>query len=288
MFSKLMKYDMRYGMRIWAIISAVLGIATIVFSPIMRFCAEYMERDNYSVFPIYSTIMFFAAFISIVIFSLSQYGLYIPLYLRFYKHLYTDEGYLTFTLPVKRSSILLSKTLSTFILGTMYAIVIIVCAAFMALVIPPAEAGEIFNLSIYKGISELFKDAQESGYIGWIILYIVEYILLLFAACFFNQVLIQVCVTMGSIIAKKYKLLASIGVYFGVNLILSFIARIITLCAQISVTGMGLDFLKNFTVTQGLTSIAIIFLGIISAVVAMGFAIYFTTLNLLERKLNLA
>ena len=143
MFSKLMKYDMRYGMRIWAIVSAVLGIATIVFSPIMRLCTEYMERDNYSVFPIYSTLMFFVAGVCVILFALSQYGLYIPLYLRFYKHLYTDEGYLTFTLPVKRSSILLSKTLSTFILGTMYAIVIIVCAAFMALVIPPAETGEI-------------------------------------------------------------------------------------------------------------------------------------------------
>ena len=288
MFSKLMKYDMRYGIRIWAIISAVLGIATIVFSPIMRLCTEYMERDNYSVFPIYSTLMFFVAGVCVILFALSQYGLYIPLYLRFYKHLYTDEGYLTFTLPVKRSSILLSKTLSTFILGTMYAAVIIICALFMALVIPPAETGEVFNLCLYEGIGEIFKSAKEAGYIGWVILYIVEYILFLFAACFFNQVLIQFCVTMGSIIAKKYKLVASIGVYLGFNMALSFAARIIVLCAQISVSGMGLDFLMNFTETQGLTSIAIIALGVISALVAMGFAIYFTTLNLLERKLNLA
>ena len=103
-----------------------------------------------------------------------------------------------------------------------------------------------------------------------------------------NQVLIQFCVTLGSIIAKKNKLVASIGVYLGFNMALSFATRIIVLCAQLTTLGAGLDFLMNFTKTQGLTSIAIIALGVISALVAMGFAIYFTTLNLLERKLNLA
>ena len=289
MFSKLMKYDMKSGWRTWWIVSLVVAVATIISGPVVRFCAEYQERDWDSVFPIYSSIMFFVGFAYIMIVALSQYGLYIPLFIKFYKHLYTDEGYLTFTLPAKRSTILLSKTLSTCIYGTMYFVVMGLSWAFLALVvIPPEEQGQFFNTIFYTDLFELLKEGFELGYGGWIIAFAIEALLVAAGAWFFNIALVQFCITMGSVIAKKHKLLASVGIYFGTTAVISILSRILTFCVQIFLAGGTIEVLSNLTETSALWAVFLAIFGVIAAFATLGLAIYFTTLNLLERKLNLA
>ena len=281
---------MKAGKRTWCIVSLILALSTIVSGVILRFCAEYHDRDFLgNDFPIYTAIITYVAFAYITLLALSQYGLLIPLFIRFYKHLYTDEGYLTFTLPAKRSQILLSKTLSTGIYTALYFVVILLCSAFLALIIPPAEyAEQVINPVVYKGLWDMLKVVFEEGYGGWFIAFTVEAILLFAAVWSFNIVLVQFCITMGSIIAKKHKLLASVGIFFGTNVALSVFSRILSLCIQILSYGGNLDFLMNLSETQGLWAAALTLLGVVAAFATIGLAFYCTTLNLLERKLNLA
>ncbi|MBE6680856.1 MAG: hypothetical protein E7600_01045 [Ruminococcaceae bacterium] len=289
MYSKLLKYDMKAGRRTWWIVSIIISAATVIAAFLMRFCVEYIERDNRSVFPIYSTILFFVAFLYIMLIAYSMYGLLIPLFIRFYKHLYTDEGYLTFTLPAKRSTILLSKTVSVSLFSLMYFAVIAICLALLALVVPPSEeSGQIINPVVYETIIRIIGDLKEEGWLGWIILYLVEGVLFLAAIWFFNLVLVQFCITMGSVIAKRLKVLASLGIYFGINTALSVLTRLLTLCIQIFFSGGTIEVLQNLSLERSQVLLALVLFGLIIAVITMSLTVYFATRNLLERKLNLA
>lgn len=288
MFAKLLKYDMKAAFRIWWIIAAVLGGVTAVSAFALRFCIQYAERDAYIEFPIHTTIAVMIAFGYIFLLSFSTYGILIPIYIRFYKHLYTDEGYLTFTLPVKRSTILLSKTVNNFIFSVIHIVFLFLCIMFMALIIPtPEKGGSFINPVVFEGIGDGIKVLwTEIG--AWSILYVAETILIYAASIFFSIAMIQFCITVGSVVAKKHKVLAAVGIYFGTNFILSTISQFISIFIQFFVTGGTIEILSGLSKTSILAVIAVVLLGVFAAILTVALAFYLTTRNTLERKLNLA
>ncbi len=288
MFAKLLKYDMKSAFRVWWIIAAVLGGVTAASAFALRFCMQYAERDAYIEFPIHSTLAFMIAFGYILLVSFSTYGILIPIYIRFYKHLYTDEGYLTFTLPVKRSTILLSKTINNFIFTVIHLVFLFLCIMFMALIIPtPEKGGAFINPVVFeelgKGINAMWSD------IGLLlVVYITETILIYAASIFFSISMIQFCITVGSVVAKKHKVLAAVGIYFGTNFILSTISQFISIFVQLFVTGGTIEILSGLSDKAILAVVAVVLLGVFAATLTVALAFYFTTRNTLERKLNLA
>lgn len=288
MLAKLLKYDMKATKRYGWIIGVILGASTLIASFIFRFCFEYFERDAHSDFPIY-TILALITYISyIMIIGFSSYGLIIPMYIRFYKHLYSDEGYLTFTLPAKRSTILLSKTVNIFIWQTLYAITVGICLCVLAIIVPfPAEEGQIFNPVIYEAIAEMFKFLWEE--IGaWLIVYIIGIILFCTASLFFGIALLEFCITTGSVVAKTHKVLASVGIYAGVTMIASTAAQFITFFFQMIISHGGIEILSRLSEQSALVCLALVIFAFVAAFATFGFAFYLSTLNILERKLNLA
>ena len=293
MLGKLMKYDMRAGRLTLIIISIVLVISTIISGFIFRFCAEYQYRELIEdSFPIYSIISFLIGAAYIIILALSQYGLLVPLFIRFYKHLYTDEGYLTFTLPVKRSQIFLSKTLSISIISFIYYAIIAICMAFLALIVPTAnEPGQIINPHIFTGIwNQIISWLKESvtGF-GWLVICLAEYLLIIIAAWIFNIILAEFCITMGSIIAKKHKIFASVGIYLATNFVVYLISQFISTCGIVVMFTAGTsNIFSKLSDVDCVLGIPVLLFGIFAAFVSFSLAFYFATLNLLERKLNLA
>ena len=93
---------------------------------------------------------------------------------------------------------------------------------------------------------------------------------------------------MGSVIAKRLKVLASLGIYFGINTALSVLTRLLTLCIQIFFSGGTIEVLQNLSLERSQVLLALVLFGLIIAVITMSLTVYFATRNLLERKLNLA
>lgn len=288
MLAKLMKYDMRATKRYGWIIGVILGTSTLIASFIFRFCFEYIDRDSHSVFPVYTTIAVLVYISYIIIISLSSYGLIIPMFIRFYKHLYSDEGYLTFTLPAKRSTILLSKTVNMFIWQILYFIAVGICLCVLAIIAPPSiKEGQIFNPMIYEGIAEVFKFLwKEIG--AWLILYIIEAILFFMASMFYGIALLEFCITTGSVVAKKHKVLASVGIYIGVSAIISVIAQFLSFFFQMTISLGGIEILAKLSEQSALVCLALAIFAFFAAFATFSFAFYLSTLNILERKLNLA
>ena len=113
MLKKLMHYDFKSVFKLWWI----GAVSTIALSVIGGFLAEIFTTDRDIPEPIYVLAIFGAILVYI---GFLAFGIFaeILVYLRFYKNLFTDEGYLTFTLPAKRQSILNSKVF----LGTLTSI----------------------------------------------------------------------------------------------------------------------------------------------------------------------
>lgn len=111
MLRKLLKYDFKYIFKIWL----ALSVLSVPMSAFGGYCGPMsIQGSEFDGFFIFGTIISILVIVGVAIipFVMSLY--------RFYLSLYTDEGYLTFTLPVKKSDLLLSKfifSMSTLLSG---------------------------------------------------------------------------------------------------------------------------------------------------------------------------
>ena len=104
----------------------------------------------------------------------------------------------------------------------------------------------------------------------------------------FSIVLVNFSITVGAIVAKKHKLLASIGIYYLVNIILSIIIQFFLIIGMIfSIEGFA-NIMSSLDSEAAMYAIlAIIFMICILMTAAVCVTLYLLTLEKLERKLNL-
>jgi hypothetical protein len=97
----------------------------------------------------------------------------------------------------------------------------------------------------------------------------------------------MLCITVGAVIAKKHKLIAAIGIYYGVTTVLSFVGQLIMSFLSTGIFGIfGMAFTAGMT-PAGLTVTAVLIIA--SALTAcLGATLHFITVHMVEHKLNLA
>lgn len=104
---KLIKYDLKYGAKIFIVIHALLWIAAI-FGRV--FFLDRIDFDAPAEQLVSVLVLFFSAFV--LLFSVVSLATALLIAARFYKNLFTDEGYLTWTLPASPVQQLWAKILS--------------------------------------------------------------------------------------------------------------------------------------------------------------------------------
>ena len=104
---KLIKYDLKYGAKIFIVIHALLWIAAI-FGRV--FFLDRIDFDAPTEQLVSVLVLFFSAFV--LLFSVVSLATALLIAARFYKNLFTDEGYLTWTLPASPVQQLWAKILS--------------------------------------------------------------------------------------------------------------------------------------------------------------------------------
>ena len=139
MLKKLLSYDFKALFKYWWI----GALTTLALSAVGAGCGTILETEK----ELPGSVIVFATIgMVLVVLSIFAFIIFSELlvYVRFYKHLFTDEGYLTFTLPVKRHQILSSKLISGFVCCLL---TFIVAAADAAIIILTTFKKDIF----YKG-----------------------------------------------------------------------------------------------------------------------------------------
>ena len=170
MLGKLLRYDIKSILRYWWIIAISTLGAAVLGGGAMRFMIEFNKIEDPSVILSLTYISAFLLFALCIFAIVASFILtYILVFYRFYKNFFTDEGYLTFTLPVSRKKLFLSKTINALLFTTLQAIVFAVGIAIIFLFTSPKYFVEVMGY-----FSDMFLFVwDEIGSPLWEIVYII-------------------------------------------------------------------------------------------------------------------
>lgn len=192
---------------------------------------------------------------------------------RFYVSFFTDEGYLTFTLPLTIREHLWIKLISMLIWNVL-AIVASVLAVFIIL-----GGAEIAYGGVLPSLPQIFDVYGElfslmGSELGINLLHGFFAILCILAVAVLQCVLIYFSIALGCMLVKKHRLIASVITIFIVDGILS---------AVVSVVSFIMIFVSFAPAAVLLVILIIALLFTVAAIIAA----YLGTVYILEKKLNL-
>ncbi len=193
---------------------------------------------------------------------------------RYYKNLYTDQGYLMFTLPTKVSDLIFSK-LSVAVIWQYIGTIAMCFSIFILVVAAIAGVGTELDLSfadLYEGIGEIFTEPDFVKLIPSVIIGFVFVLLL----PVLNTIYMYFCVAVGQL-SKKGKFVLAVVMFIGTGMVLNMASgffRVILISAFVDVEP---------------TAAIINILAFIALAVEIGAIIgfYIWVKHLTEKKLNL-
>lgn len=287
MFRKVLKYDMNAVAKLWSI----LTVSVLVFSvlgglSVLGMSSAEQSTAQMAFFPLYllGLILFF---ISISVYGLATVALVM---IRFYKNFFTDEAYLTFTLPVKRSTLFNAKLLTAFVFNTASGIVTAIgITVFLAIAPSGTEGYSLLTMLIdaLKITFQSFAMVMTDELSAWIVAYCVVFVIYLLVTFMLETLLLFTTVTFGSLLAKKHKILTSILVYYGVNVVMTIVGYIVEIALSIGINLLAV----TPEVLPGTEILWLLLAGFIFAICAMALVasfFYKFALNKLRGNLNLA
>ena len=226
--------------------------------------------------------MLFLASILFVIFSVIaliaySIGTWIVLLIRFYQNKFTDEGYLTFTLPVSSHQILLSSYLNIAIWTVVVTLVAQLSVGLATLI--GASATELFSPEALKKILSALGTIPDyyleiiDGDVAVAILSVLNVLITAMG----QLMMILMSITLGAVLAKKYKILAAIGFYYVGNMAISIITGVYTFV--VTFAGVFTDSVNTYSLY-----ILVPTLILRTAVLIIS---YIVTIHFMSKKLNL-
>ena len=211
MFAKLLKHEMKATAASIGLLSlAALGIG-IVGGFMMRYVVG--AAGDYRYDRLSGILSLFYIFIIFGLFAYA-FGSEIFLAVQFYKRKFTDQGYLTFTLPAHSWQIFLSSMVNIMIWTLVIMVVtgLAVCAMIAIGIVGTTVADQFSDF--YFPLEEMREILGEFHILGLV------YTIMQFIS---SVVIMMTCITLGSVLAKKHKLMASIGVYYVFSLLMGMI-----------------------------------------------------------------
>ena len=274
MFAKLLKHEWRAVSGALSILSlAALGAAAVA-TIVLRLLISYGDKA-----PALSTgggLLLIGSILALVVYAV---GSLIFLLFRFYKSRYTDEGYLTFTLPVTNHQILLSSLL---IMLAWSAITITVVFFGLAMIIlMGTTTSGLINTELLRDL-RVIADAISTIMTGQTKAQAITILagVSIVVSFLMSTMLMVTAITIGSIAAKKHKVLASIAAYYIINMGVSLITSLVSIPIMInSANASSLSELASGTI--GLLSFQV---GLELVIIVAG---YFVTAHLMKKKLDL-
>ena len=268
MFAKLLKYEWKASAPLLGILSlAALGTG-LLGGVSLRLLQVELENTA-----VQAALMIIAGLSLVLLFlALAAYGLSITLLLlhRFYKSKFTNEGYLTFTLPVNSHQIFLSSWLNLLI-WQIISVVVVVASVTLAVAV-----GGVFpdDRTVFLDMQMMFRNAAELWGESSGILYQVLYTL---TTWLYGTVMMLTCIVLGASWAKKHKLLLAFVLYYAFSGLVSVVSTILTVVLMLT----GIDN-GDPAAIMSVTSLSITILTLVLTVGG-----YFFSTHMMSKRLNL-
>lgn len=268
MVKKLFKYEFSFYLRIWVPINIIfLGIA--LFGRIIQF----FESDTvvYGIISVSSILIYVLA-----VFAVMGSALFLGI-VRFYKNLFTGEGYLSFALPVTPTQHICVKALSAAAFQMLTCISVLLSLAILT-------AGDLMKeiFLAAKYLSE--KIPTEIKPHLW--LYLAEFVISLAVASIVSFLLYYTCISIGQLF-KKNRILAAFGAYFAYTVLIQIIATVLSIFFMLSQQWIDYETIAMFMSSHTIGVIHAFFgMGLFSEL-AVGTVYFFVNKKIMTDKLNL-
>ena len=269
MVKKLLKHEFMYYFRTFGMflpIVLAIGVVTRIFILVGNGSVISDLAIGSSV------LMLVVACVALVILS------YVVSIVRFYKNMYSSEGYLTFTLPVTNAQHIFVKLLAA-----------IVCEAICVVTVIAAVAIAISGEPLAELVRELGNALREFFYLygaGNAIVFIIEAIVLFILSAVSGTLLYYACITVGQM-AKKNRILMAFGAYFVYYVATQMLSTAFVIIIMILETSGALDAIEAWLSANSVIAIHIYLCGAIVIGTALAAAYWLVTQHIMTKKLNL-
>lgn len=268
MVKKLFKHEFLAWLRVMAVVYAV--ILTVAGA---HRIFQFFENDSTA----YTVINILA----IVIFSLSVLiCVCIPTFFsmnRFYKNLFTGEGYLSFTLPVTAGNHLWVKALTA---TAMSLLTILVCCLAGMII----TAGDVFS-EVLKAAAYLLRQIPKDS-VAHLIGYCAEILVLVVVSVFAGHMVYNTCICIGQLF-RKNRVVAAVGVYFAYYYICQILGVVFSaVMAELEEKGV-LEPVYTFVENQAYATLHIGFGGLVLLEIIVSAICFAVCHHIISRKLNL-
>lgn len=275
MFAKLLKHEFKNSRSTLGLLTVVcLGVAVLAAIAMkLILVGEYTETytSGFAVLMVIAMPLLVLSLLAVIAYVATSN---ILLYVQFFRNKFTDEGYLTFTLPTSVHNLYLSSLVNMFI----WQIITIVTfmASIAIFVLFGTSADQFINTEVFRlDFSEMeMVMATPFAELNWSGLDTIQTILRAIIGAASSLVLATTCITIGATVAKKRKALAAIGIYIGMSYVINGIASSISVSLAMNAT----DFASLMSVSGWVTT------ALNLGVIVGG---YFLTTNMMKNKLNL-
>lgn len=277
MLGKLIAYEVRGVWKPALIILVIMAVAGVAGS--MSLATVDTLTDNYS----YSSssvttdlsvvLTLFTLFAGFIVWA-GVVGLFIVAVVRFYRTMFTDEGYLTLTLPVSTAALVMAKYLAGFVImaaGTALAIIL------YSMMLAPLTSDYGLSasttiLAMLSGSFGFFDDQAPAAVAAGAVNVIV--------GIGYQLGLAYLSLTMGAWLAKRHKVAAAVGIYLGISWLLSLMFSVANVLALVGIGDYGWEMVTMMT---GAVSVAQMVCYAVAAAACVALSVF-----LVRRKVDLS
>lgn len=275
MLKKLLKHDMKAALRMWWI--AVLGAVVLTGICVVTVFADQRNTEDLpeiasALLSVMSSLGMVSYVAGMLIFAAVCHV--IPAVVM-YKSFFTDEGYLTFTLPVKRSQLFLSKFLTASALALGGVCIRIICALALSSAIVAMDGGksdyyaaDLQWLLEFSRVSLILDGKWYEIALSAVRLVVSQLSLIL---CW----MFSMCA--GCAVEKKHRILASLATLLGMRMLSSWITSV----------GANESVLVNVLMPGAVSVSLLAESAVIVSHLALAVVLYVLSEYVLEKKLNL-
>ena len=269
MVRNLFKHEIKYYIR------------TLTFVEIILFAVALMNRliqifENDSV--VYKIVFGSSAIMLVVtmmvaIFITAALGV-----IRFYKNMFSHEGYLTFTLPV-------SPMQHLFVKLTTYMLFVVVTVFSILVALSIATFGDMLTELIKAGAYLFEYVGGKLGYIS-LTMYVVEFAILMFVSVALQMIIYYFCMSVGQLTGKN-RIWLSLGVYFIIYIVTQVFETLLVIIYSVLESANALDGIIDYIGNniESCMHFGLWFMIVVSVILS---GVYFLVSHrIISRKLNL-
>ena len=276
MLGKLIKQE---WLSTWKIPTVLIGVVFAAATIFGLFCAspvwDLVDWWGADVILSATILLFYGAIMCCAV------GTSIYLAVRYYRSMYSNEGYLTHTLPVTSNQLLLSKMINF----SIWELLSIICVMFnIMLFVAFIALREVGYRSLFESFRDVFADIQailNSEYTtGWE-LFMVLTIILILVGTVSKSLLYMGSVNIGQLWAR-HRVAGAILVYAGVTVAVQIVTQAAMIIFMTSADQLGM--LQNDYVFSFLNQVMVVSLLL---QVVIGAVMYVVSLLILKKKVNL-